>query len=148
MTEAEWLACTDPTPMLEFLEWKPDDRKILLFGIGCCERISVLHRDRASLDAAAMQARLAAEPVAQSQLLRCIYGNPFRPVVVEPTWLSPNVTTMARIIFERKAFDQMPDLADEVELAGCVNAEILSHCRGPGEHVRGCWVVDLLLGKE
>ena len=42
----------------------------------------------------------------------------------------------------------MPILADALEDAGCTNQDILNHCRGGGEHVRGCWVVDLLLGKE
>ena len=148
MTEQEWMECADPTPMLEFLEWKPDDRKILLFGIDCCERISALHRDRVSLDAPAMRRRLADEPAAESQLLRCIYGNPFRPVTVNPAWLIPNVTTLARIIFDRKAFEEMPDLADALEMAGCNNDDMLAHCRKPGEHVRGCWVVDLILEKE
>ena len=52
-----------------------------------------------------------------------------------------------RSIYDDRAFDRLPILADALEDAGCADAAILSHCRGPGEHVRGCWVVDLLLGK-
>jgi hypothetical protein len=46
------------------------------------------------------------------------------------------------------AFDWMPQLADALEEAGCNNADILVHCRQPGKHVRGCWVMDLIVGKE
>jgi len=90
----------------------------------------------------------AGERTAQAALLRDIFGNPFRPVAVDPAWLIPTVTFLARMIYEERSFDQMPDLADALEAAGCANEEILAHCRGPGEHVRGCWVVDLILGKE
>jgi hypothetical protein len=55
---------------------------------------------------------------------------------------------MAQAIYDDRAFKQMPDLADTLEEAGCENAEILNHCRGPGPHVRGCWAVDAVLGKE
>src|SRR5262245_47213544 len=75
-------------------------------------------------------------------------SSPFRPVAVDPGWLTPSVVELARTIYDQRAFDQMPDLADALERAGCDNPEILAHCRQPGEHVRGCWVVDLLLGKE
>ena len=57
------------------------------------------------------------------------------------------MTFLARIIYEERSFDQMPDLADALEGAGCTNDEILAHCR-MGNHVRGCWVVDLILGRE
>ena len=55
---------------------------------------------------------------------------------------------MAHTIYEGRVFDCLPLLADALEDAGCTEPDILSHCRGGGEHVRGCWVVDLLLGKE
>ena len=55
---------------------------------------------------------------------------------------------LAQGIYEERAFDRLPILADALEDAGCDNADILSHCRGPGPHARGCWVVDLLLGKK
>jgi hypothetical protein len=84
----------------------------------------------------------------QVSLLRCIFGNPFRPVTLDPAWLIPTVTTLARIVYDDRAFDQMPDLADALEAAGCTHEEILVHSREPRDHARGCWVVDLLLGKE
>jgi len=52
------------------------------------------------------------------------------------------------MIYSDKTFDQMPILADALEEAGCTSPNILNHCRQPGEHVRGCWVVDLILGKQ
>jgi hypothetical protein len=55
---------------------------------------------------------------------------------------------LARGIYEDRAFDRMPILADALQDAGCDNEDILDHCRGPEPHVRGCWVVDLLLGKR
>ena len=81
-------------------------------------------------------------------LLRDIFGNPFRPITVDPDWLAPGVVELTRTIYEDRAFDRMPELADAFEQAGCTKAEILAHCREPGAHVQGCWVVDLLSGKE
>jgi hypothetical protein len=83
--------------------------------------------------------------------VRCIFGNPFHHVAVNSTWLAWNdgtVRKIAQAIYEERAFDRMPILADALEDAGCDAADLLRHCREPGEHVRGCWVIDLLLGKE
>jgi hypothetical protein len=60
----------------------------------------------------------------------------------------PGVVKLARIVYEGRAFDLMPELADALEAAGCNNADIFNHCRQPGEHMRGCWVVDAILGKQ
>jgi hypothetical protein len=90
------------------------------------------------------------EPAAEASILRCILGNPFRAVTISPSWQLWNEKTISRIaeaIYDERAFDRMPILADALEEAGCTNADILNHCRQPDEHVRGCWVVDLLLGK-
>jgi hypothetical protein len=84
-------------------------------------------------------------------LLHCIFGNPFRPVTINPAWLTWNdgtISKLARAIYDERAFDRMLILADALEEAGCTNADILNHCRLQRERVRGCWVVDLLLGKE
>jgi hypothetical protein len=62
--------------------------------------------------------------------------------------LPPKVTTTAQAIYDERTFDRMPVLADALETAGCTNEEILNHCGQPGVHVRGCWVLDLILGKE
>jgi hypothetical protein len=81
-------------------------------------------------------------------LLRDIFGNPFRPAAIDPAWLAPGVVKLARRSYEDRAFDRMAELADALEEAGCHDADILGHCRQPGEHVRGCWVIDLILGKS
>ncbi len=88
-----------------------------------------------------------AEERAQAALLREVFGNLFRPVAVDPRWLTSDVVPLARGIYAERAFDQLPILADALQEAGCANEAVLGHCRGPGPHVRGCWVVDLLLGK-
>jgi hypothetical protein len=85
----------------------------------------------------------------ETSLLRDIIGNPFRPVNIDRAWLTANVMALARVIYDDRAFDRMPELADALEKAGCTNAGILGHCRFTvWPHVRGCWVVDLLLGKS
>ncbi|MBP3957104.1 hypothetical protein J8F10_17705 [Gemmata sp. G18] len=78
---------------------------------------------------------------------RDVLGNPFRSVAVDPSWLTTNVLTLAAQVYASRDFSAMPILADALQDAGCNSAEILDHCRAPGPHVRGCWVVDLLLGK-
>ena len=218
MTEAEWFANTDPTPMLEFLRGKTSDRKLRLFVVACCRRVwhlladerscqavevaerfadgaatdqeleavrqdaweFTLHRvhedeaffdlDAEALDAADAPAWAAKEVVeshrvavavqralgttegkAQTHLLRCIVGNPFRIVTLAPSWLARNSDTavgMAAAIYDDRTFDRLPVLASALEKAGCTDADILNHCRQPGPHVRGCWALDLLLGKE
>jgi len=208
MTEAEWLAATDPTPMLGFLQEKASERKLRLVAVACCRRIWHRLKDRRcrkvvevaeqfadglatlqELEAAAELAVLftqdvkrdedmgptsaayfvtsplgditglrrvpsaasrsvgAAESIAQCHLCRDIFGNPFRPITLNPAWHTSTVSTLATCIYEEKAFDRMPILADALQDAGCDNEDILNHCRQAGEHVRGCWCVDLLLGK-
>jgi hypothetical protein len=220
MTESEWLACSNPTPMLEFLRGKASDRKFRLFACACCRRIwkqftdarcrhavetaeqyaegqadlqrlewareairHAFHPSGASTCAsrAANAAKDAtrvpgwnaarncwletsrainpqdtnycdpSETPKQADLLRDLFGNLFRPIIMNSTWLTWNdgtVVKIAQAIHDDRGFDRLPILADALEDAGCVNAEILTHCRGPGPHVRGCWVIDLLLGKE
>jgi hypothetical protein len=93
-------------------------------------------------------ARAMSDDSAVPTLLRDVIGNPFRPVTVDPAWLMSTVRALAAVIYADRAFDRLPILADAIEDAGCDSADILAHCRGDGPHVRGCWVVDLLLGKE
>jgi hypothetical protein len=87
----------------------------------------------------------------QSELLRDLFGNPFRrvPSVSSAllTWNDRLVERLAQSAYEERAFERLPILADALEDAGCTDRAILDHCRGPGPHVRGCWVVDLILGK-
>jgi hypothetical protein len=83
----------------------------------------------------------------QCSLLRDIIGNPFRPVAVDPAWRTPRTIAVAQAIYDERCFDDLPILADALEEAGCTSADLLAHLRGPGPHVRGCWAVDLVLGK-
>jgi hypothetical protein len=94
------------------------------------------------------RATRAAEEQSQVELLRDVFGNPFRPATVTRAWRTTPVTSLAQTMYESRDFSAMPILADALEEAGCDNTELLAHCRGPGPHVRGCWVVDLVLGKK
>jgi hypothetical protein len=185
MTDAEWLACTDPMQMLNFVRGKTSNRKRRLLAVACVRRVWHLldERGRKEVEEAERYAdgladrrelenairsdpdrglmlpeRDAAEAVGWARqtrrhclILRDIFGNPFRPVTIDPAWLRwkfDTVSAIARHVYEDRAFHDLPILADALEDAGCTNADILTHCRQPGEHARGCWVVDLLLGKE
>jgi hypothetical protein len=101
----------------------------------------------------AMRAARLAEWQAQAAILRDIFGNLFRPrPIVDAAWLAWNdgvVRKLAEAAYNERAFDRMPLLADALEDAGCTNMDILWHCRDAGAvHVRGCWVLDLLAGRE
>jgi hypothetical protein len=248
--EAEWLACADPQPMLEFLRRRASDRKARLFAVGCCRRIwpifeheefreavrkaeafadglagrdemlqaneralaifvkrrgelqgkengpaaalaasrfpnrkTVWERIADALDdpgwedemdkgdrlgVAFVTAKLAswaaaelqgenrvldspitlAERGKQAALVRCVFGNPFHPRPVPGEWLTSDVRATAEGIYAERAFDRLPLLADALEASGCVSANLIAHCRSGGEHARGCWVVDLVLGKD
>lgn len=205
MNEMEWLECTDPTPMLEFLRGKISERKLRLFAVACVQRYSMVDgamrqiirtselyadglanwTDLASvrkmakeLQRQAMQrnvgmgagavrnaasvARPSAFAAAQGVLdavvpdvaihaIREVIGNPFRPISLNPAWLTWHdglLASMAQKMYDSRNFTDMPILADALEEAGCTDPDILNHCRQPAEHVRGCWLLDLLLGKE
>lgn len=85
------------------------------------------------------QQAILAEP-----LLRCLIPNP-RTGTIDPQWRTRTAVLLARQMHESRDFSAMPILADALQDAGCDNADILDHCRGPGPHVRGCWVVNLVL---
>jgi hypothetical protein len=91
----------------------------------------------------------------QCHLIRDIFGNPFRPVAFERVWASANAVEIARAIYAERYLPageldagRLAILADAVEEAGCTEAEVLAHLRQPGLHVRGCWALDLVLGKQ
>jgi hypothetical protein len=244
MDEREWLACTDPGPMLEFVCPRMSDRDLCLFNCACCRRIwhlivegrsrtaveaaerydatrgnigqkvlagaenALLPSDRMTRDwgirwpaasatfstvntarwnedrsrverysprwafgyailaagaaaddgcqgAVAYHLAKTAEMEAQAELLREILGNPFRPVVIDPVWRTTAVLALAQAAYENRTLpagtlepDRLAVLADALEDAGCDNAELLEHLRGPGPHVRGCWPVDAILGRS
>jgi hypothetical protein len=115
---------------------------------------------RLAADAQAWRAAdiaVLADPLRNPTLLRDIFGNPFRPPVLDPSWLTWRdglVVKMARDAHDDRLLpggtldnSRLAVLADALEDAGCGDEDILRHCRRPGEHVRGCWVIDLLLGK-
>ncbi len=74
-------------------------------------------------------------------------ANPFRPVAFDPVWRTSTAVAIAQEAYDSREFGNLPVLADALQDAGCENADVLDHLRGPGPHVRGCWVVDLVLGK-
>jgi hypothetical protein len=83
--------------------------------------------------------------------LRDVVGNPFRPGAARPIWLAwsaGQVPHFAHALYDEGRFDELPYLADALEDAGCDDAELLAHLRGPGPHVRGCWALDIVLGKS
>jgi hypothetical protein len=258
MTEQEWLACTNPKGMVEFVDTQASDRKKRLFAVACCRRIwceeaccrriwikipdprvewavEVVERfadglangsDREAAVRAVSTAsqenrewtwgdpdacegpggtwnvpfhdalsatavicgtdqlviidhvyrgatrrigsrfkgriewmpgteHMPEEGMDTSDLIREIFGNPFRPVTLDAAWRTPTVLALATAAYENHILPagtlepaRVGVLADALEDVGCTNEAILSHCRGPGPHVRGCWVIDLLLGKE
>jgi hypothetical protein len=98
------------------------------------------------------------EAIVQAGLLACIFGNPFRPATISPAVLARNDATIVRLA--QAAYEERPlpegtldqtrlaVLADALGEAGCTDADMLGHLRGPAPHVRGCWPVDLCLGKS
>ena len=225
MTEAEWRACADPTPMLQFLRGKVSERKLRLFACawgyllwgrmtderskqavvtaerfadGLAARSELIAAFNAAQEAwksirvafrgkdsqsekaarasgaskgAAEVARNAATPewnygavrisswrdtdktvFLLSTFAKDIFGSlPFRSPSLDLAWLAWNdgaIRKLAQAIYDERAFGRLPLLADALEEAGCTDTAILAHCREPREHVRGCWVVDLLLGKS
>src|SRR5262245_56756251 len=106
-------------------------------------------------DPQAMFAARASERKHQCVLLRCVFGNPFRPRTPEPAWLTPTVVALARAAYEERLLPsgelnaiRLAVLADALEEDGCAADTILDDLRGPGPHVRGCYLLDALLGKE
>jgi hypothetical protein len=134
------------------------DVGILLFAVGYGDLD--LASDMAARIAGGVEAQVTtenydpatrAEIKRHAELFRDIFGSPFHRVTVDASWLNWNfgtVPAIARHIYDERRFENMSILADALEDAGCGDAAILDHCRGSGPHVRGCWVLDLLLGKE
>ncbi len=226
MTEAEWMAFTDPRPMLGALRGRAGDRKLRLFAAACCRRIWELLPDEecrsaletaerfadglASLESLRESHRVAyhsfvdntdhdergrftgresaakavagacwteeegrdrglddvvdncyglgrlptgrkdggrIEFIRQCRDIRDIFGHPSRAVNVSPSWLTSEVVLVARAMYDSRAFDRLPELADALRGAGCNDAALLAHCRATGRHVRGCWAIDAIQGR-
>jgi hypothetical protein len=117
----------------------PESYEHLEYVIERCRRAIELFRDDVSRRWVRYQ---------QAAFVRDIFGNPFRPVAFAAEWRSDTALSLAKHIYESRDFEQMPILADALQDAGCDNADVLNHCRDTSlTHVRGCWVVDLVLGK-
>jgi hypothetical protein len=221
MTETEWLAATDPVPMVEFVRSSSSDRKFRLLAcafarhywlpdvftralVKLSERYAdgqrslpalraarktvpfLAHRSRIRAprpqDTAAIRAEAEAAAVAYctgvtegwraaSTALRHlrgsehlgysgsdfvpyvhdVIGNPHRARWLDPKLLEWNDGVVAKVaenIYQHRSFRRLPILADALEDAGCTDAELLGHLRGPGPHARGCWALDLVLSKS
>jgi hypothetical protein len=99
-------------------------------------------------DGEKIRERYRALTASQAALFRDIVGNPFRPITFSSSWRTDTAILLARQMYKERDFSAMPILADALQDAGCDNPDILDHCRDANQiHVRGCWVVDLVLGK-
>ena len=131
--------------------WEAEyDNEGVGFGIACAASAAYAAENLSERATGAMS---HCEASVAGDLLRDIFGNPFRPVTLDPRWLTSTVLDLARTIYDEfpqqaGGYVKMPILADALMDAGCDSEEIIKHCQGPGPHVRGCWVVDLLLGKQ
>jgi hypothetical protein len=94
------------------------------------------------------QVLAAEEERVQCEILRDLCGIPFRQVRAEPSWMTVAVLDLGQRIYATRDFGQIGQLANAMQVAGCASGEVLGHCLQTGRHVRGCWVLDLLLGKE
>jgi hypothetical protein len=88
------------------------------------------------------------ERAAQAAMLRDVYGNPFRLTSFDPVWRTRTVLALAQVMYDSRDFSPMPIFSDVLIEAGCEDEAIIAHCRRSEPHVRGCWVVDLVLGKH
>ncbi len=151
--QLEWLAITGEAMVLWEVQqgWGPTDpvaslRTAVLVLPGC--RPSDVWEMHATAAHGVAGKRVAGELVAQCELIRDIFGDPFRKSAFDRRWRTSTARGLAEAIYAERAFDRMPILADALEDAGCDDPQVLAHCRGEGPHVRGCWMVDLVRGKS
>jgi hypothetical protein len=131
------------------IPWRPEDAAEC--AASTTHKDDVLEATTCRVRSARVRLRLSTftkEEAEQVLLFRDIFGNPFRPVAFDPAWRTVDAVSMAQHMYDTRDFSAMPILADALQDAGCDSDDVLTHCRGPGPHVRGCWVVDLVLGKE
>jgi hypothetical protein len=135
------------------------DEEPELWAARATDSLMILQLDQGTVNRLLEEARCATgkldaqstEEAAQRSILREIFGNPARPPRVMPHWLTWNNGTalkLAQAIYDERAFDQLPILADALEDAGCGDADLLAHLRGPGPHLPGCWALDAVLRRE
>ncbi|WP_439621821.1 hypothetical protein [Gemmata sp.] len=96
----------------------------------------------------AFRIQMDAEKAECADLFREVFGNPFRPIAFNADWRTDTVVSLATAAYESRDFSTLPILADALQDAGCDADDLLAHCRDPKQaHVRGCWALDLVLGK-
>jgi hypothetical protein len=130
---------------VDFLSWPPSFPGFTTDGDYGASHACLAAAASDTLEPSNAKEALAREEVFQAALVRDMFANPFRPVDAERGWLTANVVDLARTIYEERAFERLPIVADALMDAGCTNEVILEHCRSQRPHARGCWVVDLLL---
>ncbi|AMV27479.1 hypothetical protein VT84_23970 [Gemmata sp. SH-PL17] len=104
--------------------------------------------DKGQRPTAKERAQKSREDAVQTEFVRDIFGNSFEPIIFSPSWRTSTAVALASQMYKARDFSAMPILADALQDAGCDRADMLDHCRGPGPHVRGCWVADLVLRKK
>jgi hypothetical protein len=129
-------------------------REGLSAALGAAHGVSYAEATATNSFAQAPRSRTQVQSRALADLLRDICGNPFRPYSVNPVWLTPAVTALASVAYEERSLPsgeldpvRLSVLADALEEAGCSDPDLLGHLRSPGPHARGCWALDLVLGK-
>jgi hypothetical protein len=137
-----------PARGVEDSRWRA--RRAAAAAAGAAERAAAWAALKESPEAVAPAMQAAGEAARRRHcaLLRDAFGNPFRPVAAQPAWRTRDAVALATAIYQERAFDRLPILGDALEDAGCASADVLDHCRRPGPHARGCWVLDLLLGRS
>jgi hypothetical protein len=128
--------------------WQRPGQPALAFAATAARRALTTPRRAYEQAARATGSGEAAERLAQCRILRDLFGNPFRPVVSEPAWATREVIAIATEVYQADEFRHTGVLADALEDAGCAEPELLRHLRGRGPHFRGCWAVDLVVGKR
>jgi hypothetical protein len=162
MTPDEWDACTEPQQMLQFLRdsGRATERKLRLFACACCRRVRHLLLPEA-FEALKVESAGRSWPEANkaagawlSAVVRDLFGDPFRPVTLSPSLLTPTVVSLANASYEERLpsgeldAERLAVLADALLDAGCSDARLLEHLHAPGPHWRGCWSVDMLTGRS
>jgi hypothetical protein len=143
---------SEERPTGEADEDTPEESQILVAGKACAALAGL---GAGVGDVVAQREKVeAVEAEMQTRLVLDVFGNPFHLAVINPAWLTPTVNSLAAAAYEERILPsgeldtaRLAVLADALEETGCTNADILSHLRSPGPHVRGCWAVDLILGK-
>jgi hypothetical protein len=125
------------------------NKRFLLAAMNQVHALTVLALEDGSHDPQTAPAQLRR----QAEVIRCVFGNPFRPVAFDPAWRTPAVVSLAEAAYDERILpsgeldpQRLAILADALEEAG-PEGELLRHLRGPGPHVRGCWAVDLVTGR-